>query len=193
MTTTKTAINMYGFQIYDRALRSSVNNGWTTEGLGVQDASNYLATRAEAEAQLARLAEVTGCRVAELRIVAVEVLVERAAPKITISMSETSPVRIDPAAWPIVAEADRHDGQVRCQATNEWWLAVREHADGRRIVYGCHVAGDGGQYAGFRPRHAGWLLDAGADVARAIRRVAGVIGDEQLAAECIAALPAQDI
>jgi hypothetical protein len=113
--------------------------------------------------------------------------------KIEIAMSESAPVRIDPAQWPIIATADRHDGAVACQANNEWYIAVREHADGRRLVYGWHVAGDGGQHAGFRPRHAGWLLSEGEDTVRAIRRVAGVIADDRLAEEAIAALPATEL
>ncbi|PZR79105.1 MAG: hypothetical protein DLM65_11440 [Candidatus Aeolococcus gillhamiae] len=113
--------------------------------------------------------------------------------KIEITLSESAPVRIDPAQWPVIAEARRHDGAVECQANNEWRIRVREHADGRRIVYGSHEAGNGGQYAGFRETFAGWLLAGGDDTVRAIRRVAGVLGDDQLGAECIAALPAHDL
>lgn len=113
--------------------------------------------------------------------------------KIEITMSESAPVRIDPAQWQIIADASRHDGAVLCQANNEWSITVREHTDGRRLVYGWHMAGDGGQHAGFRPRHAGWLLSEGEDTVRAIRRVAGVIADDRLAEACIAALPATEL
>lgn len=133
---------------------------------------------------------------------------------ITITMSETAPVRIDPALWPVIASAETHDGKVECQANTEWVIKVREHADGRRLVYGSQSAGNGGQYAGYRGKDAGYLIDApprdafGRDVAttsdgvthdvnaatiRAIRRVAGVIGDEDLGAECVGDLPAQEI
>src|SRR5258706_9892613 len=107
---------------------------------------------------------------------------------ITIAMSETSPVKIDPEQWPVVAGATRHDGKVECQANNEWAIEVREHRDGRRLVYGTHEAGNGGQYAGFRPTRAGYLIDERAvaiderldaetaATIRAIRRVAGLIG-----------------
>lgn len=141
----------------------------------------------------------------------------KAAPKklLTITMSERRPLKIDPELWLVVAEASRHDGKVKSQANNEWAINVREHADGRRIVYGYHQAGNGGQYAGFRERRAGYLVDNVRrndlpmredrdgnmtavhpnedETIRAIRRVGGVIDDDQLAAECIADLPAETI
>lgn len=124
---------------------------------------------------------------------------------ITITMSETAPVKLDPEQWPVIASASRHDGAVEVQANTEWAIKVREHADGRRLVYGWECAGNGGKPAGYRPSYAGFLLGASnAPIAnreevtdeatiRAIRRVAGVIGDEQLGAECIGNLPAQEI
>ena len=123
------------------------------------------------------------------------------AKKIKITLSDASPVSIDPEAWPIVARADWHDGQVECQANNERTIRVREHADGRRIVYGRQFAGNGGQYMGTRNPEAGYLIPAGESrhgegdeaTIRAIRRVAGAIGDDELGAECIGDLPAQEI
>lgn len=116
--------------------------------------------------------------------------------KIKITMSERRPITIVKADWPIIARADWHDGQVECQANNIRRIVVREHADGRRIVYGFQQAGNGGQYAGTRNPEAGFLLAAGADedeTIRALRRVGGVIVDDGLAEECIADLPAEEI
>jgi hypothetical protein len=136
---------------------------------------------------------------------------------ITITMSETAPIKIDPAKWPKIADASNHDGHdgLECRANTKWSIIVREHEDGRRIVYGWQDSGPNGQYAGFRPKHAGYLVAlsvdghgspedmrravAGRDKAReeqtirAIRLVAGVIGDEDLGAECVGDLPAQEI
>ncbi|GAC1541205.1 MAG: hypothetical protein NVS3B10_05720 [Polyangiales bacterium] len=132
-------------------------------------------------------------------------------------MSERRPLKVDPDEWPVIASADWHDGQVECQANNIRRIKVREHRDGRRIVYGFQNAGDGGQYAGTRNPSAGYLVevetvveghgspadmrrayaarDAKRDeeTVRAIRRVGGVLGDDALADECIASLPAEDI
>lgn len=136
---------------------------------------------------------------------------------ITITMSETAPVEVDPEQWPVIASASTHDGKVECQANTEWVIKVREHADGRRLVYGSQSAGNGGQYAGYRGKDAGYLISVDTQVEghgspddmrhayaardkvreeqtiRAIRRVAGVIGDEDLGAECVGDLPAQEI
>jgi hypothetical protein len=116
--------------------------------------------------------------------------------KIRITMSERRPLSITRADWPIIAHADWHDGQVECQANNVRKIRVREHADGRRIVYGMQEAGDGGQHAGTRNPEGGFLLEAGAsedETVRAIRRVAGIIGDAELADECIATLPTEEV
>jgi hypothetical protein len=119
-----------------------------------------------------------------------------ATKKIKITMSERRPLSIDPEQWPVIAQADWHDGRVECQANNIMRIKVREHADGRRIVYGFRRAGDGGQHAGTRNPEAGFLLssDAGEDeTIRALRRVGGVIDDDRLAEECIADLPAEEV
>lgn len=133
--------------------------------------------------------------------------------KIAVTMSERAPLKLDPELWPKVAEAETHDGKVQVQANTEWYIRVREHADGRRVVYGAKQAGNGGQYAGFRGAHGGYLVEAVRDesrpreidgmigythpdddgTVRAIRRVAGIIGDDGLGDECIADLPAQEL
>lgn len=134
----------------------------------------------------------------------------KTALKITIPMSERAPLKIDAATWPCIAEATAHDGKVECQANTEWVIRVREHADDcRRIVYGSKEAGLGGQYAGFRPSRGGYLIEAASvqgngpnagkrypdneETVRAIRRVAGIIGDDGLGDECIAELPAEEL
>lgn len=113
-------------------------------------------------------------------------------------MSERRPITIVAADWPLVADVDRHDGAVECQANHEWAIRVREHADGRRIVYGWLRAGDGGVYAGWRGASGGFLISAvsgepdDAETIRAIRRVGGIIEDSRMADECISDLPAED-
>lgn len=116
--------------------------------------------------------------------------------KITIKLSDRRPIEIDPSQWPIIARADHHDGQVECQANTVWSIKVREHADGRRIVYGKKDSGNGGQRIGWRGAMAGFLLAAAgaeSETIRAIRRVAGVIGDEEMGDDAIADLPAETL
>jgi hypothetical protein len=109
--------------------------------------------------------------------------------KIIITLSERAPVSVLTADWPIIAKSDWHDGKVECQANRRAEIRVREHADGRRIVYGWLTT----QWQGERDQYAGFLLDKGDDAVRAIRRVAGAIGRHEVADECIADLPAEAI
>ena len=119
--------------------------------------------------------------------------------KITITMSERRPLTIVEAEWPLIASADEHDGQVECQANHKWAIRVREHADGRRIVYGWLCSGPGGVHAGWRGAEGGFLIppvDGRAnedETVRAIRRIGGIIEDDKMADECIADLPAEAI
>lgn len=115
--------------------------------------------------------------------------------KIKITMSERRPITIVKADWPLIARADRHDGAVESQANQHWAIRVREHTDGRRIVYGWLVNGNGGVPAGWRGAEGGFLIEPDDDdeTIRSIRRIAGIIDDDQLADECIAALPAEEL
>jgi hypothetical protein len=119
--------------------------------------------------------------------------------KIEIPMSERRPVKLVKSAWPLIARADRHDGKVECQANHLWTIRVREHADGRRVVYGWLRAGNGGVHQGWRGSEGGFLIAAisgkpdDEETVRAIRRVGGIIDDDKMADECIADLPAETL
>lgn len=132
---------------------------------------------------------------------------------VTVTLSDRAPVRIDPEEWPVVACAGLHDGKVWSQANTEWRITVREHKDGRRLVYGWEKSGPGGKPIGYRDTYGGYLVAAGDGLrqpptdpdgpmrakpdeegtVRAIRRVAGLIGDAKLGDECISNLPAQEL
>lgn len=105
----------------------------------------------------------------------------------TITLTNAAPVRISESLWPVVAVASDHDGQIEAQANRTWSLRVREHADGRRIVYGVH----GTCFQNERDASGGEIVPAGGDVVAAIRRVNETIGgSDYLANSCIADLPA---
>lgn len=118
---------------------------------------------------------------------------------ITIVLSDRRPVKINAAEWPILARVDAHDGKVECQANTLWCITVRESPDGRRIVYGWCRRGNGGQPIGWRGAEGGFLIESKGKVAdedetvRAIRRVAGIIGDDGLGDECISSLPEEEL
>ena len=120
--------------------------------------------------------------------------------KIQITMSERRPLTIDPETWPTIAEAETWNGEHRFQANYITTIRVREHADGRRIVYGKHDAGPGGVPANWHGyRAAGFLIDAvdgrpdDDETVRAVRRVGGIVESDRLASECIATLPAEEL
>jgi hypothetical protein len=108
-------------------------------------------------------------------------------------------MKVDKAKWPVIARADWYNGEHEFQANTIRRIVVREHNDGRRIVYGYQCAGNGGQHAGTYNPRGGFVVDPlpGAspnevETVRAIRRVAGVIEDDNLGDMCIADLPAEE-
>jgi hypothetical protein len=121
--------------------------------------------------------------------------------KLTIALSERRPVTIDTETWSKIAEAETfHGGNgIACQANSEAYIRVRQHEDGRRVVYGAHQRGPGGMPLGWNSSFGGFLVepkDGGPDEAetvRAIRRVAGILDEDDLANECIAELPPEEL
>lgn len=128
--------------------------------------------------------------------------------KRTITLTNRAPVTIEEAAWPVIAQAsdDWHDGQVECQANRriKWAVRVRQHADGRAIVYATYSYDSSWQGARSYSAKRGVLLPAGADIVAAIREVCDDIAQAEsndddaqrwptLAADCIADLPAETL
>lgn len=66
MTTTTKRLSLWGFEV-----RS--DGRWSEEAAGQQDASNCFATREEAEAGVAALAEALECPVADVRVALLDV------------------------------------------------------------------------------------------------------------------------
>lgn len=121
--------------------------------------------------------------------------------KLTITMSERQPITIVKGAWPVIARGEDWAGQHGFQAFDGAWIRVRQHTDGRLIVYGYAGDWDGGGRPERENRRAGFLVEAGDDVVRAIRRVAGILAETDMVGEemahaaarhCIADLPAEE-
>jgi hypothetical protein len=93
--------------------------------------------------------------------------------KIKITLTDAAPVNIPELDWPVIAfgQFSDHDNQYEFQANRKWLaeIKVRQHADGRSIVYGCYLYTS--QFQGERgiETRAGVLLDPGADLVAAIR------------------------
>lgn len=109
-------------------------------------------------------------------------------------------MKIQEDAWPIIASAQTFGpGEIECQANEEWSIRVREHADGRRIVYAYRDRGPGGMPLSYRGIRAGRLIPAHVAspdddaTIKAISEMGDAIDDNNLADRCIADLPAEEI
>jgi len=105
----------------------------------------------------------------------------------TITLTATAPVTINEDAWPVIADASDCDRRsIPSEANRTWTLSVRQHADGRSIVYGVGRS----VFADENDRRGGQIVPAGGDVPEAIFTVAESLGFERhLADKCIADLP----
>lgn len=123
-----------------------------------------------------------------------------------IVLSERRPVTIALEDWPVIADARRFWGGSghECQANETGYIRVRQHADGRTLVYCSRDSGPGGMEIGYRGAEGGFLLPGAGpvdhpsqshqdEIVRAIRRCGGIINADELADECIADLPAEEI
>ena len=107
--------------------------------------------------------------------------------ELTIMLTDRQPVRITKDDWPIIASARDWDNEHEFQANRKWKLFVRQHEDGRCIVYGIYDT----QWQRESDRRHGVLIDSIDDAPSSIKSVAESIGaDETLADNCIADLPA---
>lgn len=108
----------------------------------------------------------------------------------TITMTDRPPVRIDTEKWELIASVKDWDNQHECQANRTWKMFVREHEDGRRLVYAVYTT----QFQSDSARRGGELVPADGDLISAIHRVADdTCMSEGLAQRLIADLPAEDI
>lgn len=126
----------------------------------------------------------------------------------TITLTGRPPVRINEGDWPMIASAcdDEHDGEVECQANcrSRWAVRVRQHQDGRAIVYATYSYSTNWAHSRDFAAKRGVLLGPDDSPSQAIQEVCDDIagaecdaGDEArwatLAAECVADLPAEEL
>lgn len=129
----------------------------------------------------------------------------------TITLTDRPPVKINEDKWPVIASAQdsEHDGKVECQANRKssWWIKVRQHEDGRALVYAGYSYSTNWQGTSGHAHKHGALLPAAAtmqDIVSAINAVATDMGAGEhdgddasrwprLADECIADLPPETI
>ena len=117
-----------------------------------------------------------------------DTMTDATAPKTrTIILTDRRPVTILEHDWPLIAKATGGPGPL-----HTYRLMVRQHADGRTLVYGVL---DGATADADHPTYRGGVLLANdSQLIRAIHRVgASCHLPESIIAECIADLPAEVI
>lgn len=116
----------------------------------------------------------------------------------TITLTGRAPVKIAEDAWPVIAWATgdswsgndhaRHDQAAAQGELDEYSIRVRQHADGRAIVYAVLDAATAWTHS--ESYKGGVLLGAGDDIAAAIRAVGEECGiPDAVIRACIADLP----
>ncbi len=124
----------------------------------------------------------------------------------TITLTHRLPVKIYEDEWPVIAAGahEDYDGQYRFNSFRSMDISihVRQHADGRTLVYAVYIYRTAYQNDHGRNVKLGWLLAPGEDVPAAIRQLGSSMvdrldGDEghvwDVVDECIADLPAEDL
>jgi len=120
----------------------------------------------------------------------------------TITLTGRPPVKINEDAWPVIASAKddsfsgndygRHQQASAQGELDDYSIRVRQHDDGRAIVYAVFDAATA--WTGNSSRSGGELLDKGADIAAAIARVGEDVGiPDKVIRECVADLPAEEL
>ena len=133
-------------------------------------------------------------------------------PKLTITLTGRAPVKITKENWPVIAsgEDNWYNGEHESQAnrTKSWKLIVRQHADGRTLVYGIYAFNS--QWVSESSEHVRGgemftvpTVDEVGDTAPIIEAIFRVAADMQersgaeefarLAHECVASLPAIEL
>jgi hypothetical protein len=104
----------------------------------------------------------------------------------TITLTDHAPVRVKSSVWPIVARATKERDHNNQELFVRHYLRVRQHNDGRAIVYGwmddSHQGAEGAV--------AGEMVPKDGDIPAAIRHVAEHCHCENLIDRCVADLPA---
>jgi hypothetical protein len=124
--------------------------------------------------------------------------------RITIPLTDRRPVSISEDEWPLIVRVSgdsceirdpaRHDQAVEQGQADTYEMEVRQHADGRALIYGRYDEAQWSESDHPGPSHSGRLVAPGGDVAQEIRHVGSMLYlPETLIADCIAGLTPEDL
>jgi hypothetical protein len=129
----------------------------------------------------------------------------------TITLTGRPPVKINEADWPMIASASDldHDNEYEFQANRKtkWFVGVRQHQDGRAVVYATYSHSSAFQSERDYAAKRGVLLPAAASTDQIVEAIKDVCDDMAIAEhrggdddrwaalmhECIADLPAETL
>lgn len=103
-----------------------------------------------------------------------------------MTLTSKRPVAIQKDSWPVIAAANEERDHSGRALPRRFYLTVRQHQDGRTLVYGRKES----DLHGEKMLRAGELLEVGADIPTAILRVSEDLEASNIAQRCIADLPA---
>ena len=107
---------------------------------------------------------------------------------LTVTLTNHPPIRIQKDEWPILAEAYWYDESTEKESKECKRLIVRQHNDGRAIVYGIYTT----TLQGERNRRRGVLVFPGSELVWPIYQVSAAMKfGSDFAEDCIANLPTQ--
>jgi hypothetical protein len=120
--------------------------------------------------------------------------------RIKVTLTGRRPVSISHEEWPVIAVAkySDHDNEYEFQATRRWkgQIKVRQHLDGRTLVYGTDEYDTQWRHEDNYEYKAGEMLDKDDDIPAAVLRVGHALVERgacntllELAHECISKLP----
>ena len=129
--------------------------------------------------------------------------------KRTITLTGRPPVSISDENWPLIASASDKvfDGEYEFQAnrTSKYFIGIRQHRDGRAIVYATYSYSTNWQGERDCNKKCGKLLAEGSTIDDILGVIGEVISDiaggyseydetwSRLKAECIANLPVEEL
>jgi hypothetical protein len=105
-----------------------------------------------------------------------------------VTVSGLPPVRIQTERWPVIAHAQCSNAAFKFQDGHMGHLAVRQHSDGRTLVYGVLEIRTPEKHE----RQAGRLLPAGADISQALEEVCHDLEmNSEIVWACLAHVPVE--
>lgn len=106
--------------------------------------------------------------------------------RLIIEITGQAPIAVDRELWTLIAEAVEFSGEFEAQADRLSRLSVRQHADGRALVYGEHTT----RWQGEQNYAGGHILTKDENLVLVVAEVVAELGfSDSLHQRCLASFP----